>query len=66
MADLQNEKRLELCFEGHRWFDIRRWGIGETIFGSSWDDKYTVYPIPQSEIDRTKGTSGQITQNTGY
>ena len=66
MADLQKEKRLELCFEGHRWFDIRRWGIGAAIFGSAWDDKYEVYPIPQSEIDRTKGTPGQVTQNLGY
>jgi hypothetical protein len=67
LADLQREKRLELCFEaGIRWFDIRRWNIGATVFGSNWEDKFTVYPIPQSEIDRTKGTSGQITQNTGY
>jgi hypothetical protein len=66
MADLQREKRLELCFEAHRFFDIRRWGIGDEIFGSSWDDKYEVYPLPQSEIDRTRGTAGEVKQNTGY
>src|SRR5688572_8261581 len=66
MADLQKEKRFELCFEGHRWFDIRRWELGATIFGSNWDDKFAVYPIPQSEIDRTKGTPGEIKQNAGY
>jgi starch-binding outer membrane protein, SusD/RagB family len=66
MADLQQEKRVELCFEGHRWFDIRRWELGATIFGGNWDDKFAVYPIPQSEIDRTKGTPGEIKQNPGY
>ncbi|HEX9514159.1 MAG TPA: RagB/SusD family nutrient uptake outer membrane protein [Puia sp.] len=33
MADLltkiQHERRIELCFEGHRYFDIRRWGIAD-------------------------------------
>ena len=66
MADLQQEKRVELCFEGHRWFDIRRWDLGATIFGGNWDGKFAVYPIPQSEIDRTKGTPGEIKQNPGY
>lgn len=26
---LQKERRHELCFEGRRWADIRRWGIAE-------------------------------------
>jgi hypothetical protein len=62
-ADLMHEKRIELCFEPHRWFDITRWDIGATIFGSEWQDKFKVFPIPQSEIDRTAGV---IKQNTGY
>jgi hypothetical protein len=24
---IQNERRLELCFEGFRFFDLRRWGL---------------------------------------
>jgi hypothetical protein len=24
---VRNERRKELCFEGHRWFDLRRWGM---------------------------------------
>ena len=32
LADLRHEKRVELCFEPHRWFDITRWGIGAQIF----------------------------------
>lgn len=28
---LRNERRVELCFEGHRFWDIRRWKIGECV-----------------------------------
>jgi starch-binding outer membrane protein, SusD/RagB family len=66
LADIQKEKRLELCFEPHRWFDITRWGIGATLFPATWQDKFKVYPIPQTEIDRTKALSQKVTQNTGY
>jgi hypothetical protein len=60
---LRHEKRIELAFEPHRWFDIVRWGIGPQVFGSKWDPKYEVYPFPQTEIDRT---GGKLKQNTGY
>jgi len=63
LANLMHEKRVELCFEPHRWFDITRWDTGAAIFGAEWQDKFRVYPIPQSEIDRT---AGLIKQNTGY
>lgn len=26
---VRNERRLELCFEGHRWFDIRRYAVSK-------------------------------------
>ncbi len=29
---LRNERRVELCFEGHRFYDVRRWKIAETVF----------------------------------
>jgi len=27
---IRNERRIELCFEGHRFFDLRRWKLGDT------------------------------------
>ncbi|RPD43011.1 RagB/SusD family nutrient uptake outer membrane protein [Chitinophaga barathri] len=29
---IHNERRVELCFEGHRFFDVRRWKEGELFF----------------------------------
>jgi len=36
---IRNERRLELCFEGHRFWDIRRWGLSlnETATGYFFD-----------------------------
>ncbi len=63
MKALMHEKRVEMAFEPHRWFDITRWGIGAEIFGSKWNDKYKIFPFPQSEVDRSKGL---LKQNEGY
>lgn len=30
IAKIQHERRIELCFEGHRYFDLRRWGMAPT------------------------------------
>jgi len=63
LTAMMQEKRVEMAFEPHRWFDIVRWDLGPTIFGASWDPKLVVFPFPQSEIDRSEGL---MTQNTGY
>ena len=31
---IRNERRVELCFEGHRPFDVRRWMIAEETLGA--------------------------------
>lgn len=63
MDALMHEKRVEMAFEPHRWFDIVRWDIGQEVFGTKWDPKYVVFPFPQSEIDRSEGL---LQQNAGY
>lgn len=63
VAALRHERRCEMAFEMHRWFDITRWGIGAQVFGASWDNKYNVFPFPQAEINRS---AGKVVQNPGY
>ncbi len=60
---MRQEKRVELALEPHRWFDIVRWGLGPTIYGGAWNDRFNVFPFPQSEIDRSNGV---LQQNPGY
>ena len=31
---IQNERRIELAFEEHRYWDIRRWKIAEQVFST--------------------------------
>lgn len=57
------ERRLELAFEGQRWFDLVRTGTVNAEMGATIDSKFYLFPIPISEI---LATNGVITQNPGY
>lgn len=41
---IQNERRVELCFEGHRFFDVRRWKLGEELLNK---------PVTGMRIEKT-------------
>jgi hypothetical protein len=66
-ATLQNvytERRLELATEGHRWFDLVRWGQAPTAlsFKGFKAGVNEILPIPLNET--TNGS--QVKQNPGY
>ena len=60
---IANERRLELAFEGQRWFDLVRTGTVNAEMGVSVDSRYHIFPIPISEV---LSSFGQISQNDGY
>lgn len=60
---VQDERRVELALEGHRWFDLVRTGTVDAEMGESINTNYYVFPIPNSEV---LASNGVITQNPGY
>jgi starch-binding outer membrane protein, SusD/RagB family len=60
LAAIDQERQLELAFEGDRWPDLVRTGRAVEVLGIP--EYQTLYPIPQTEIDVASG----ITQNPGY
>jgi len=63
LTNLKAERRLELATEGHRWYDLVRWGDAPTALASKGftAGKNEVFPIPLSELSNTK-----LVQNPGY
>jgi hypothetical protein len=73
--DILEERKLELCFESVRWFDLTRTGkllekynepviAGDYAQGLINEDKY-LFPVPQAQIDRSTNKEGFF-QNPGY
>ena len=78
----ERERLVELAFENHRFWDVRRWKKADVYFKNvtvatitnggntltrtskarNWDNKYYLFPIPQSEIL----INGKLTQNSGW
>lgn len=73
---VRNERRVELAMEGHRWFDLCRWGTVKEVMDTYKDnesteasnemavfieDKHELMPLPSEEV-----VLGSLTQNPGY
>ena len=79
---VRDERRLELAMEGQRFFDLRRWGIAESVLNAyitvektrrlqlggaaTYTARHQLFPIPNIQIQLSKGKGGGLTQNTGW
>ncbi|GAB2564477.1 RagB/SusD family nutrient uptake outer membrane protein [Spirosoma areae] len=69
---IEQERRVELAFEGHRWFDLVRTGRALPVLQAkaaaigiktALTENNLLFPVPQSQIDIN---SDKIKQNPGY
>ena len=64
LAAIEEERRLEFAFEGHRWFDLVRTGRAVDVLPTVNSVDQTLFPIPLSEI--LTNTNLGMYQNPGY
>ncbi len=73
---VRTERRLELAMEGHRFFDLKRWGVAQSVIndylavestkrsyliGATFQAKNIRFPIPQEAIDESSNDDGAAT-----
>lgn len=65
---IEKERRLELGFEGHRWFDLARTGKAFEVMsakGYNLQSHQILFPKPQQQLD-VVNDANILSQNTGY
>jgi len=68
---IRHERRIELAFEGLRYYDLKRWRIAEEVLNNvtdgiieyNFEERFYNWPLPQAEID---GSQGELEQNPDY
>lgn len=73
LQEVLDERKRELCFEGHRWTDLVRYGklietvrastLGNPIAAANIRDHHVLFPIPDREI---QVSGGDLIQNADY
>lgn len=73
---IQNERAYELAAEGHRYWDLKRWGLyassvqdatdiyGDLMFRREYQSRHELWPIPIVEMERNPNLKGA--QNPGW
>src|SRR5690606_2809171 len=71
LDEILNQRRIELAFEGHRYFDMNRYEMDLHKNGNCnvncdmpFSDPKRVFPIPLNEMNTNPALAGQ--QNPGY
>ncbi|GAA4440350.1 RagB/SusD family nutrient uptake outer membrane protein [Ravibacter arvi] len=76
MQRIIHERAVELAGEGHRYFDLKRWGLlkaytggviekgitGSVLFTRGFQDRHVIWPIPGQEIE----INASLKQNPGW
>ena len=68
---IEKERRIELCFEGHRWFDLIRWGKAYEVMINSGESQHgmvdfmTLFPIPLRQV-QLYNNKEILPQNPGW
>jgi hypothetical protein len=60
---IENERYLELCFEGNRWFDLVRTGRAQSNIPKLTDLNKILWPVPDHELGLNPNL---LPQNPGY
>jgi hypothetical protein len=81
LENIKLERHRELFGEGQRFWDLVRWGSDETgkttaeiltvndpsfSMNRVWEDWKKYLPLPKAELDKTKGTEYELTQNPNW
>ena len=71
---IRRERAFELAGEGHRYWDLRRWGLleqsvvnatdifGDLMYTRTYQPRHELWPIPLVEMERNRN----LTQNPGW
>lgn len=68
IAFVRNERRRELCFEDHRWFDLRRWGMPKIqhIWYPDATSSGIVYTLEEKDLQYTMPIPTEAMEANSY